>query len=115
MVRDGPVGHVAAKDVSKLRLVGATDMRVVWLVLEFDAVELSASHDAFLLRDWHSFPLRGLVLPLLQQKDGAVRTGNSFVQQRCTGSIEQCAIFRAVDKAGEIAIVTVRPTRVFFR
>jgi hypothetical protein len=66
MVSDGPVGHIAAKNVSKLVLVGAGYMRVRWLVLEFDAIELGASHDAFLLSDWQSFPLRGFVLPLLK-------------------------------------------------
>src|SRR6185437_11707813 len=69
MVVDAPVGHVATKDVPKLVLIRASDMRVRWLVLELDTVELGASHDALLLVDRQSFPRSCLVNPLLQQQD----------------------------------------------
>ena len=108
------VGHVAAKDVPKLVLIGAGYMRVRRLVLEFDAVGLGASHDALLLLDRQSFPLGYLVLPLLQQQDGAGSAGNSFGQESCGGGVEQRGILRAIDEAGKIAIVAVRPTRGFF-
>ena len=68
MVVNAPVRHVPAKDVPKLVLIGASDMRVRWLVLEFDAVQLGASHDALLLIDRQGFPLSYPVLPLLKQE-----------------------------------------------
>src|SRR5262245_62988624 len=51
MITDGSVGHVAAKDFPKLVLMRASYMRIRWLVLEFDAVELGATHDPLLLID----------------------------------------------------------------
>jgi len=114
MVVDASVGHVATKDVSKLVLIGARDMRVRWLVLEFDAVRLGASHDVLLLSDRQSFPISYLVLPLLQQQDGAGSTGNSFGQECVHGSFEQRRILRAINEAGKIAIVPIRPARGLF-
>src|SRR4029077_11032051 len=110
MVIDASVGHVAAEDMPKLVLIGARYMRVRRLVLKFDAVGLGESHDALLLIDGQSFPLRDLVRPLLPQQDRAGSTGNSFRQESCGGSVEQRRILRAIDKAGKIAIVPVRPT-----
>src|ERR1700685_2618108 len=69
MVVDISVGHVTTKDVSKLVLIRSNNMRVRWLVLELDAVEFCASHDALLLIDRQGFPRGDVVLPLLQQQD----------------------------------------------
>src|SRR5580704_2242721 len=111
---DASVRHVTTKNVSKLVLIGASDMRVRWLVLEFDARKLGASHNLLLLIDRQSFPFSYFVLPLLEQQDCAGSTGNSFRQECHGGSVEERRILRAIDEAGEIAIVPVRPTRGFF-
>ena len=115
MVIDSPVGHVAAKDVSKLVLVGASDMRVWRLVFQLDAVELGAPHDALLLWNRLSFPFSDFVLPLLKQQHGTGSSGDPFGQECRDRSIEQRRILGAIDEPGEIAIVSVRPTRSFFR
>ena len=66
MILDIAVGHVAAKDVAEVVLIGAGDVGVLRLVFQFRAVGLSASHDELLLVDRQSFPLADIVLPLLQ-------------------------------------------------
>jgi hypothetical protein len=109
VVADISVRHVAAKDLPKLILIRTGDMRVRWFVLEFNAVALGASHDALLLSDRHRLPLRRLVLPLLQQQNRAGSTGNALRQKCVARSIQQCRILRAIDEAGQIAIVPVRP------
>src|ERR1700722_8605758 len=114
MVVDTSIGHVAAKDVPVLILICASGMRGGCLVLEFGAVRFGASHDALLLVDRQSFPLSYFVLPLLQQQDRAGSTRNSFGHECCDGDVEQRRIFRAIDEAGKVAIVPVRPTRGFF-
>jgi hypothetical protein len=69
MVFDRSIGHVAAKNMSKLILIRARDVRVRRLVLEFYAVELGASHDALLLTDLQRLPFNDPVLLLLQQQN----------------------------------------------
>src|ERR1700679_1150410 len=103
MVTDTSVGHVAAKDVAKLVLVCACDVRVRWLVPPLDPVELRTSDDALLLGDRLRFPFSNLVLPLLKQQHCAGSAGNSFGQERRDRSVEQSWILRAIDEAGKIA------------
>ena len=55
-----------------------------------------------------------VVLPLLQQEDGAGGAGNAFGEERVAGSVEQRGVFGAVDEAGEVAIVPVGPAGGFF-
>jgi len=69
MIVDLSVGHFATKDVPKLVLIRTSDMRVRWLVLEFDTSNFGVSHDALLLIDRESFPLSYVVLSLLKQQD----------------------------------------------
>ena len=114
VVFDGAVGHVATKDVAEDVLVGAGDVRGGGLVLELDAVTLGAAHDLLLLVDGESFPLGDVVLPLLQQEDGAGGARNAFGEQGVAGGVEQGGVLGAVDEAGEVAIVLVGPARGFF-
>ena len=76
MVVDTSVGHVATKDVPKLVLVCSSDMRVRWLVLEFDAVELGASDDALLLINRQSFPLSYLISGTIANESELDRSGH---------------------------------------
>lgn len=55
-----------------------------------------------------------LVLPLLQQQHRAGSAGNTFGQQCVDRRVEQLRVLRAIDEAGEIAIVTIRPARSLF-
>src|SRR3984957_6791119 len=103
MVVDASVGHIAAKDVPKLVLIGASHMRVRRLVLKFDTVELGATHDELLLMGRQRFPFSCLVLPPLKQQDCAGSSGNSVRQERREGRVEQRRILRAIDEAGKIA------------
>ena len=112
MVVNPSVRHVASKNVPELILVGTVDVRGRRLVLEFDAVELGATHDTLLLIDRQDFPLSHLVLPFLKQQHGTASAGDSFGQERDDRSVEQRWILRAVDEAGKITIMPIRPTRI---
>ena len=77
---------------SELVLIRASDMRVRWFVLEFDAVEFGTPHDVLLLSDCKSLPLDYSVLPLLKQEDRTGGARNSGGQEGVGRSIEQCRI-----------------------
>lgn len=103
MVVNPSVRHVASKNVPELILVGTGDVRGRRLVLEFDAVELGATHDTLLLIDRQDFPLSHLVLPFLKQQHGTASAGDSFGQERARRSVEQRWIL------GDRLVATARP------
>ena len=115
MVLDGSVGHVAAKDVAELILIGAGDVRVRRLVFEFGAVGLGASHDVLLAARPAELPTRTtLCFHFCSNSTEPAAPGTPSGRSASVGSVEQGWILRAIDEAGEIAIVPVRPARGFF-
>ena len=114
VVGHGAVGHVAAEDLAEVVLVGPSDVRVVGLVLELDAVVLPPADHLLLFRHGERFPGSRVVAPLLQQEDRAAGA-RAVRDHRELRRFDQGRVLAAVDEAGEISVVLVRPARGLLR
>ena len=63
----------------------------------------------FLRGDRQLLPADGVVLPLLEQQDRAALAGLAGRDERDVGRLDQRRVLGAVDEAGEVQIVVVRP------
>ena len=111
MVGHRPVRHVPAEDLSELVLIGPGDVGLGRLVVELDALVLRAPDHLLLARDRQGFPRVGVVAPLLQQEDRAARARDAVGNHRELGRFDQTRVLAAVDEAGQVAVVSVRPAR----
>ena len=71
MVNYGSVRHVPAEDLPILILIRARNVRIRRFIIPFNTVRLSSAYYLLLLVNWKRLPRGCVVLPVLQQEEGA--------------------------------------------
>src|SRR2546423_669704 len=89
------------------------NVRIGWLRIELDTVGLRPPDHTLLGRLRKGFPRAHIVLPLLEQQNGAPRPRLVFRNQGDLRCPQQARVLGAIDEPGEVAVAAIRPSGCF--